>query len=65
MNKKIRIQGMNCNHCVMSVQKQLSKFNLIQFKVDIGLAEIEFDGNKVKVKEINDAIENAGFIVLK
>ena len=33
MKKIFKIEGMSCNHCVMSVKKSLSKLNLNDLKV--------------------------------
>ncbi len=65
MKKTIIIDGMSCNHCIMSVEKNLSKLNLNKVKVEIGSAEVEFDENKVNENEIIEAIQKAGFQVVK
>lgn len=65
MKKTIKIEGMSCNHCVMSVKKYLSKLDLNAFKVEIGSADVEFDENKVKENEIVEAIEKAGYKIVK
>ena len=65
MEKRIKIEGMSCYHCVMSVQKNLSKLKLNKFKVDVGFADIEFDETKVKEIEIIKIIEEAGFKVVQ
>ena len=56
---------MSCSHCVMSVQKNLSKLNLKELKVNIGSAEVEFDENKITKAKIIEAIEDSGYIVEK
>ncbi len=61
MKKTIKIEGMSCNHCVMSVKKSLSRLDLNDVKVVIGSAEVDFDESKVNEKEIIDAIENSGY----
>lgn len=64
MNKKtIIIEGMQCNHCKMSVEKALSSIKGVT-KVTVNLenkeaiieSENEIDNNK-----INEVIEEAGF----
>jgi len=65
MKKEFRIEGMSCNHCVMAVQKNLSKIKLIKFKVSIGSAKVEFDENEIAEEAIIKAIEDAGYKVLK
>lgn len=57
----LKIDGMSCQHCVMSIKKELSKLQLIIKDVQIGSAEIEYDDGKVDVMKIKSAIENAGF----
>ena len=65
MKKTIKIEGMGCNHCVITVKKSLSKLDLKVLKVEIGSAEVEFDESKLKEIEIIRAIEKAGYQVLK
>jgi copper chaperone len=65
MKQIIRIDGMSCNHCVMSVKKQLSKLNLKELKVQIGSVEVEFDKSKVNETEIIEAIKEVGYQVVK
>ena len=65
MKKIIMIDGMSCNHCVMSVEKNLSKLDLNKVKVEIGSAEVEFDESKISENEIIIAIEEAGYQVVK
>jgi len=64
MKKTIKIDGMSCDHCVMSVNKYLSKLDLNELIVEIGSAEVEFDESKVNEKEIIEAIEEAGYQVV-
>ena len=64
MKKEFKIEGMSCNHCVMAVQKNLSKINLTKFEVAIGSANVEFDENKITAEEIIKAIEDAGYKVV-
>ena len=64
MKKTIKIDGMSCNHCVMSVKKNLSKLDLKEFKVEIGSAEVEFDESEVNEDEIVKSIEEAGYKVV-
>lgn len=56
-----KIDGMSCQHCVMSLKKELSRLQLIIKDVQIGSAEIEYDDVKVDVMLIKAAIESAGF----
>ena len=65
MKKTLKVDGMQCNHCAMNIKKNLSKLDLKEFKVEIGLAEVEFDESKVIEKEIIEAIEEAGYKVVK
>jgi len=65
MEKTFKIDGMSCNHCVMHVQKSLSKLNLNGLKVNIGSADVDYDENKVNEDEIIKAIEESGYKVIK
>ena len=64
MQKEFKIEGMSCQHCVMAIQKGLSKLNLKKYEVNIGSAEVEFDENQIKDEMIIKAIEDAGYKVI-
>ena len=64
MKKEFKIEGMSCNHCVMAVQKNLSKIKLIKFEVTIGSAKVEFDENEIAEEVIIKEIEDAGYKVV-
>jgi copper chaperone len=64
MKKEYKIEGMSCNHCVMAVQKNLSKIKLTKFEVTIGSAKVEFDNNEIVEEQIIKAIEDAGYQVV-
>lgn len=65
IEKSIKINGMSCNHCVMAVKKELSKLNLDSVEVTIGNAKILFDETKTTECQIEEAIKEAGFEVVK
>ena len=62
--KDFKIEGMSCNHCVMAVEKELSKLELENKKVEIGKASVTYDENKVNEQSIIHAIEEAGYKVV-
>jgi copper chaperone len=60
--EELRIEGMTCGHCVMSVKKELSRIPHVQVDdVQIGTARIQYDEAKVSIVEIARAIEQAGY----
>jgi copper chaperone len=61
---KITIEGMTCQHCVKAVEVELSELDVNVLGVSIGSAEVRYDSLKVKSKELDEAIENAGFKVV-
>jgi copper chaperone len=62
---ELRIEGMNCQHCVMSLKKELEKIWGLEIRdVRVGSASIAYDESKVNPARVNDAIVNAGFRVL-
>lgn len=65
IEKSIKINGMSCNHCVMAVKKELSKLNIDSVEVTIGSAKILFDETKATESQIEEAIKEAGFEVVK
>ncbi|MCX8104641.1 MAG: cation transporter [Ignavibacterium album] len=65
MTIQIKVEGMSCHHCVMAVQKELNKINAKDFKVEIGLVEIDPEKNNLTKEQIKHAIEKAGYIVVE
>ena len=59
--KTLIIEGMSCQHCVMSLKKELSKLDINIKSIQIGLAEIDYDENLVTINQIKDAVHEAGF----
>lgn len=63
ITREFRIQGMTCNHCVMAVQKELTKLvGVASADVKIGAAMVSFDEHKVSERQIASAIAEAGYI---
>ncbi len=61
---ELKVEGMSCGHCVMSLKKELSKIegaNVLD--VQIGSAKIEYDEQKVDSALITAAVDEAGFIL--
>lgn len=65
MKTVIKIDGMSCNHCVMAVKKEIQKLNVQNLEVKIGEVSVEFDENKISLDNIKQAIEEAGYTVIK
>ncbi len=63
----LRVKGMSCNHCVMSVTKALSKLDgVLNVKVDLQKGEVSFDNTKaLGLGKIEEAITDAGYEVVK
>lgn len=58
------IQGMTCNHCVMSVRKSLAQIeHLVVDDVQIGSAVVTFDEEAVQTSTIDETITAAGYTV--
>lgn len=59
---ELRIEGMTCGHCVMSVKKELSKLADVKVEeVQIGKARVQYDETKVGVQDFARALDEAGF----
>jgi copper chaperone len=64
-NEEMKITGMTCGHCVMSVRKELAKLPGVEVKdVRIGSALIAYDETKVSTARLRIAVEEAGFAVV-
>lgn len=66
MQEKIKIEGMTCNGCVANVKRVLEKTEGVQSAiVDIaGFAVVDYDDKKTTRKNLEQAIDTAGFTVV-
>jgi len=66
MSSTIKVKGMSCQHCVMSVTKALNQLEGIKnVQVDLAKGEVRFDNTKeVASQRIEKAIEDAGYEVV-
>jgi copper chaperone len=66
MSSTIKVKGMSCQHCVMSVTKALGQLEGIKnVQVDLAKGEVRFDNTKeVASQQIAKAIEEAGYEVI-
>jgi len=63
----LKVKGMSCNHCVMSVTKALSKLDgVLNVKVDLQKGEVSFDNTKtLGLEKVEKAITDGGYEVVK
>ena len=62
----LKVKGMSCQHCVMSVTKALGQLEGIKnVQVDLAKGEVRFDNTKeVASQRIEKAIEDAGYEII-
>ena len=61
---KLKIEGMSCQHCVQAVKKALSGIaGVDSTDVEIGSATVRYDDAKATQKDLEAAVEKAGFSV--
>jgi len=62
----LKVKGMSCQHCVMSITKALNQLEGIQnIQVDLQKGEVRFDNTKALASNrIEKAIEEAGYEVI-
>ncbi len=62
----LKVKGMSCQHCVMSVTKALSRLEGVKnIQVDLAKGEVRFDNLKsVASNQIEKAIQDAGYEVV-
>ena len=67
MASVLKVKGMSCNHCVMTVTKALNKLDGIQnVKVDLPNGEVSFDNTKaLALDKVEKVITDAGYQVVK
>lgn len=64
--QELKIDGMSCDHCVMAVRKELSRLDNVKVKdVKIGSANVEYDESAVDESVFENAVEEAGYKLIK
>jgi copper chaperone len=62
----MKIEGMSCRHCVMRVRKALDELPGVSLSdVNVGTARVEYDESKMKPADLENAVEKAGYTVVK
>ena len=60
----LQINGMSCGHCVSRVQKALSRLEGVHVdQVEIGSARVTYEPERVSLRHIREAVEDAGYEV--
>jgi len=58
----LKIDGMSCQHCVMSVKKALDELDgVTSSDVEVGTAKAVYDESKTDKDTIENAVKNAGY----
>jgi copper chaperone len=62
----LKVKGMSCQHCVMSVTKALGQLEGIKnVQVDLAKGEVRFDNSKeIASNRVEKAISDAGYEVI-
>jgi len=62
----LKVKGMSCQHCVMSVTKALNQLDGIKnVRVDLAKGEVQLDNTKaLSADQIEKATEEAGYKVV-
>ena len=60
--EQLKIEGMSCNHCVMTVKQFLAVVPTVKvLDVQIGTASVEYDEQQVSKEKLAEAIDVAGY----
>jgi len=67
MVTSLKVKGMSCQHCVMSVTKALGQLDGVKnVQVDLAKGEVRFDNTKeIASNRIEKAINDAGYEVVQ
>jgi copper chaperone len=67
MSPVLKVKGMSCQHCVMSVTKALTQLGGVKnVQVDLAKGEVRFDNTKsITSDQIQKAITDAGYEVIQ
>lgn len=66
-SKVLNVEGMSCMHCVSAVKQSVSSLpgiTRVEPDLDGKKVVVEFDDDKVKLEDIKEKIEDAGYEVV-
>lgn len=64
-SEELKIEGMSCGHCVMSVRKELGRLQNVEIHdVTIGSARVTYDESKISHDDLVRAVDEAGYKVV-
>lgn len=66
--KTLDVQGMSCGHCKMSVEGALTGLDGVsaaEVDLNTGKVEITYDGAKVSLENMKEAVEDQGYDVVQ
>ncbi len=65
-NINLKVNGMSCGHCVMSIEGALNKLGVEKAKVHLkeGTVDVEFNESKFSLEDIKNEIEEVGYDVV-
>ena len=59
---KVKIAGMNCNHCKINVERQLLTIQGIRVAIaDLQAGEVTVKGDRIDLGEVRSAVESIGY----
>ncbi len=60
--EELKIEGMSCGHCVMSVRKELERLQGVRVEsVEIGKARLHYDESRISRQDLERAVSEAGY----
>lgn len=63
----LNVQGMSCGHCVKAVEGSVGKLEGVEsvaVSLENSQVEVKYDGAKVTIDEIKEAIDDQGYDVV-
>jgi copper chaperone CopZ len=65
MTEKLKIDGMHCGGCLLSVRRAIERLPVKSVVVEPGSATVDFDEAQVTHKALVEALEDAGYTVVE
>lgn len=65
MTSTFKIDGMTCSHCIKAVSKALEAAGIKNFKVEIGLLELDLTENLIPIEKLKKIIKEAGYDLIE
>lgn len=64
-NQTLQVEGMSCQHCVISIEGALKEIGAAgKVNLESNTVDVSYDKNRITIESVKEAIEEQGYDVV-